>query len=125
MKKKILSLFAVLSLATAASAELITLTCNFYTFAAPNETGECSPTDMKNMRFVVDTNSSEGKMLGNAGSSDVLVVEGTDTITFIQVAPVVTTTAVQLSTMKAVHSRNVVLAGQFMPTQYYGKAIVE
>lgn len=122
MRKKILPLFVALVMFSTASAELITVTCNFYTFAGPNETGKCSPTDMKNMRYVVDTNSGKGKMLGNAGSIDVLVIEGTDTISFIQVAPVVTTTTVQLSTMKAVHSRNIVLAGQFMPMQYYGKA---
>jgi hypothetical protein len=77
---------------------------------------------MKNMRYVVDTDSGKGKMLGNAGSTDVVVVEGEDTISFIQVSPVVTTTTVQLSTLKAVHSRNVVMLGEFMPAQYYGKA---
>lgn len=122
MTKKIISLCVTLMICCQLQADLITITCNFYTFSALGETGKCSPTDMKNMRYVVDTDSGKGKMLGNAGSTDVVVVEGEDTISFIQVSPVVTTTTVQLSTLKAVHSRNVVMLGEFMPAQYYGKA---
>lgn len=122
MRKIILSLLACAFLVTSTFAELITITCDFYTFAAPGENGNASPTDMKNLKFVVDTEKGTGTLVGNAGAIEVAVVEGEDMITFIQVSPIVTTTTVQLSNKKAVHSRNVILMGEFMPTQYYGKA---
>lgn len=123
MKRTLLSfIFPFIILLPSATAELITITCNFYTFAAPGESGAVSATDMKDLRFIVDTEKETGTFLGNAGAIEVLVVEGEDTMTFIQVSPIVTTTTIQISTLKAVHSRNVVLMGEFMPTQYYGKA---
>jgi hypothetical protein len=101
---------------------LTTITCDFYTVASPEGLEEAD-TGFKGLKFVFKLGDSNGVMLGNAGETPVLVTTTDDSVTFIQLTPIVTTTTIELKTLKAVHSRNTVLAGQLMPTQYYGKAV--
>ena len=121
MKTLTYLLIFLASLSTA-FAELMTITCDFYTVASP-EGLEKADAGFKGLKFVFKAGDSTGVMLGNAGETPVAVTTTDDSITFIQLEPIVTTTTLELKTLKAVHSRNTVLMGQLMPTQYYGKAV--
>ena len=101
---------------------LTTITCDFYNVASP-EGLEKADVGFKGLKFVFKLGDSEGVMLGNAGETPVLVTTIGNSVTFIQLAPIVTTTTIELKTLQAVHSRNTVLMDQLMPTQYYGKAV--
>ncbi len=120
--KRILSLILLTSISALHAAELMTITCDFYAYSEPNEKGKAED-GFKGMRFVFEPGKSQGVMLGNAGESQVMIVSTDDSITFIQIDPIVTTTTIELKTMKAVHSRNTVLMGELLPSQYYGKAV--
>lgn len=63
-------------------------------------------------------------MLGNLGSVEVLEVKSDGQISFIQqtdTGNIMTTTIT--SDMKSVHSRNSVMLGKLIPSQYYGECV--
>jgi hypothetical protein len=74
------------------------------------------------LTFVVNRNSGESFMTGNNGTEEVKFIEGSlGAITFIEqtdVGNVMITTIT--ASLESVHSRNSVLFGDLMPSQYYG-----
>ena len=122
MGMKFITLIHLVASSALLNAELTTITCDFYTVASP-EGIEKADAGFKGLKFVFKAGDETGVMLGNAGETPVLVTMTDDSVTFIQIAPIVTTTTIELKTLKAVHSRNTVLLGDLMPTQYYGKAV--
>lgn len=86
--------------------------CDFPSFAEP-------------LTFVTEAGSGKGKIIGNAGTADVLVVEGTGAISFIEIlgSGAVQLTTIVIKTGEAAHSRNSLLFGEdgFMPSQTIGK----
>lgn len=119
---KFITLILLITSCSLLNAELTTITCDFYTVASP-ERIEKADAGFKGLKFVFKAGDTTGVMLGNAGETPVAVTTTDDSISFIQVSPIVTVTTIQLKTLKAVHSRNTVLLGDLMPTQYYGKAV--
>ena len=122
MNKLLITLVFLLASSTICSGKIITVTCDFYTCATPEGIKKAED-GFKGMRFVFNSDETTGVMLGNAGESKVLIVHGEDSITFIQVDPWVTSTTIELNSLKVVHSRNTVLVGDIIPSQYYGKAV--
>ena len=75
--------------------------------------------------YIAELGTGKGKIVGNIGVSEVLVVEGPVAISFIEP---LRTGAVQLTTIilktgEAAHSRNSVMSGvdKFMPSQAVGQ----
>ena len=62
---------------------------------------------------------------GNVGDIKVAAHIGEDSISFIQLDPIVATTTICKKTLKVVHSRHFLIGGAFIPTQYYGTALVK
>ena len=76
--------------------------------------------------FVVTEKFQKGIIIGNNGSSDVQIIpifidEDFRGLTFLEITPVGN---ISITTIDAkgnsVHSRNTVLSGGLIPTQYYG-----
>ena len=73
------------------------------------------------LKFTVDRARDEGYMTGNNGRFKVGVIRQPDAITFVEITGtgnVMTTTVDQKN--QSVHSRNTVLFGKLLASQYYG-----
>ena len=99
-------------------AEPMTFYCEYDRFASPDGVEDV---DNFNLTFVVDADAEKYYMIGNNGSSEVSPVFGDGHLTFVEVTAVgnVMTTTITNSG-KSVHSRNSVMFGDLIPSQYYG-----
>ncbi len=114
-------LVLVLAISSAASAETLTLVCDYKTIA-DNEDGLQPVKKPFVLTFLMDRETEKAYMIGNNGSVEVeLVVNAGDGLTFIETTVsgnVMTTTIIE--TGESVHSRNSILLGELIPSQYYG-----
>ena len=83
---------------------------------------------IKNLKknFIVDSTTGKSYLLGNAGASEVKIFESEDRIAFLEVTGTgnIMSTAID-SKLNSVHSRNTVMFGELMPSQYYGKCVIK
>ena len=110
---------SVLLYPTIVFAETDTFTC-LYTKTA-DESGLREAEDDFVLRFLIDDQTGKAYLVGNAGSSEVEVITGGGFLSFIEITGVgniMTTTIV--SNGKSVHSRNSVILGDLLASQYYG-----
>ena len=91
---------------------------------------EASPKGLKSssfeMSYILDQDAGKAYVTGNAGSSEVQYVPNKYGITFIETTESgnVMVTAIALKSKEAVHSRNGLIGGKLVPTQYYGECLV-
>jgi hypothetical protein len=100
-----------------------TLVCDYKTYS--NESGKHPVKDKFGLTFIVDTEKGNAYILGSQGSDEVMMIpcsQGGFSFIEITSAGNVTVTTVD-STGKSVHSRNMVIHRELVPTQYYGKCI--
>ena len=75
--------------------------------------------------YIAELGSGKGKAVGNIGVSEVLVVEGTGAISFLEIltSGAVQVTTIVLKTGEAAHSRNTLITGvdEFIPSQVVGQ----
>ena len=112
-------------LAAASYAGTTSYICDFPVFASPS--GLEKVKKKFEMRFLSDPQTKKAYLLGNAGSSEVTPVRQKDGgVTFIEVTDTgnVMVTAITASG-EAVHSRNGIMFGELIPSQYYGKCTVQ
>jgi hypothetical protein len=111
-------LLPLLFIPTHAYAE--TIVCEFSSYHSPDEPRLQITTDFE-MTFRYDLITGEAFMEGNNGISSVLMINGYEGLTFLEVIPTgsVQSTTVQMSGA-AVHSRHSMLLGELVPSQYYG-----
>jgi len=105
-------------------ADTVTYICNYPTWS--NNTGIHKVKEKFEANFIVDEEAGKAYMLGNNGSVAVKLLESNDQLAFIQITAtgnIITTTIT--SQLKSVHSRNVVIFGELLPSQYYGKCEVK
>lgn len=99
-----------------------TFTCNFNVFADNEGLHE----EELSLTFLIDADAEKAYMIGNNGSSEVAHIYRGDGRSFIEIT---TTGNVMVTTitpdMKAVHSRNSVMFGMLMPSQFYGVCVVQ
>jgi hypothetical protein len=120
--KKILLLSAALLAIGPLNAEPMTFICNYPNWS--DENGNHKSKGEFILTFIIDENSHKAYMLGNLGSVEVLEVKSDGQISFIQqtdTGNIMTTTIT--SDMKSVHSRNSVMLGKLIPSQYYGECV--
>ena len=77
------------------------------------------------LEFLVETASKKAVLIGNNGFSDVVMVNGTSAVTFLEGLPtgVVQSTTISLNN-QAVHSRHTAIGSDLVPSQYYGSCKV-
>lgn len=116
MYKKLLLLISLLP--SYAYAE--TLVCEFSSYHSQSETSLQTTTEFE-LTFRYDLITSEAFLEGNNGISSVLLVNGYEGLTFLEILPTgsVQSTTVQMNGA-AVHSRHSIILGDLVPSQYYG-----
>jgi len=119
---KTLCLFSMLLLfIPSAYCETLTLICKYSNYS--DQDGNHPTTKKFIITFIVDKENGKAYILGNMGSDEVLMISKKtgDGFTFIEVTPEgnVMTTTVELKG-GTVHSRNTLIDGELVPTQYYG-----
>ena len=74
------------------------------------------------LRFTLDTLTDDAFLVGNNGVADVVPVANHYGITFIERTSSgnIMTTTINTTDGESVHSRNSIIAGGLVPTQYYG-----
>jgi len=78
------------------------------------------------LNFIVDEKNGKSYILGNNGSSEVIAFSSEDRISFVEVTATknIMSTAID-SKLNSVHSRNSVIVGKLVPSQYYGKCVIK
>ena len=105
--------------------ETDTIICNYPTYS--DQTGNHKVKKEFVLTFIIDTSSKKAYMPGNLGSTKVLLIPQqipNNGISFIEVTASgnVMTTAID-SKGNSIHSRNEIIDGKIVPTQYYGKCV--
>ena len=105
-------------------AATTSFTCNFPSMASPS--GVKKESEQFELRFLSDPKTKKTYLLGNSGSSEVTAIENLTGVTFIEITNSgnVMVTAITYSG-EAVHSRNGIMEGKLIPSQYYGKCVVQ
>jgi hypothetical protein len=122
MKNIILLILMLVFIPTLVYGDTETFICNYSTYSDAN--GNHKVTDKFVLTFIVDMTKKTAYMLGSQGTEEVtLIPSGVgEGVSFFEITGVgnVMTTAID-SKGKSVHSRNTIINGEIVPTQYYGK----
>ncbi len=122
MKNIMLVILMLVFIPTLVYGDTETFICNYSTYSDAN--GNHKVTDKFVLTFIVDMTKKTAIMLGSQGTEEVtLIPSGVgEGISFIEItgAGNVMTTAID-SKGNSVHSRNTIINGEIVPTQYYGK----
>lgn len=106
-------------------AATTSFTCNFPLSASPS--GVKKESKPFELRFVTDDQTKKAYIIGNNGSTEVIQFGNQGNgITFVEVTGSgnVMVTAITASG-EAVHSRNGIIGGELIPSQYYGKCTIQ
>ena len=120
--KRIINIIALLPLCV--FSEPTNYSCNYTSYS--DQEGNHKVNDKFELNFIVDHEAGKSYLPGNAGSSEVRSFIFEDRAAFLEVTPTgnLMTTAVD-SNLNSVHSRNTVMYGELLPSQYYGKCVVK
>ncbi len=123
-RKYLFALFFFTSITPVHADNTMAFTCDYQLIAS--QEGLKKPSQGFVLRFVVDTNKNSAYMLGNIGSVEVTMISTQGGITFVEVTEVgnVMTTTVA-NNGDSVHSRNSIVLGDLVPSQYYGKCVIQ
>jgi hypothetical protein len=102
-------------------ADTTTYSCNYTTYSNPK--GNHKVEKKFELNFIVDKTAGKSYLLGNNGSAEVKLLESSDQLAFTATGNIMTT-AID-SKLNSVHSRNSVMFGEMLPSQYYGKCEVK
>ena len=107
-----------------AMAEITNYSCNYTSYS--DKDGNHKVKNKFELNFILDRTTSKSYLLGNNGSAEVKAFETEDQIAFIELTATgnIMTTAID-SKLNTVHSRNSVMSGKMIPSQYYGKCVIK
>ncbi len=121
MKFLIFIIFMIPMLATAKTTNYF---CNYTSYSDQN--GNHKVKSKFELNFIVDRATDKSYLLGSNGSAEVKAFETKDQIAFVELTASgnVMSTAID-SKLNTVHSRNSVMFGEMIPSQYYGKCVIK
>ncbi len=107
-----------------AFAETTTYICNYTSYS--DQTGNHKVKNKFELNFIVDKVSGKSYLLGNNGSSEIKKLESNDHLSFLESTATgnLMTTTID-SKLNSVHSRNTVILGEILPSQYYGQCQIK
>ena len=121
MKWTAIILLALLCFPPVVLSDTETIVCTYNTYS--DQQGNHKVKDKFELTFILDNNNAKAYIVGNQGSDEVALIpmESGGGVSFIEVTPAgnVMTTAMD-KTGASVHSRNTIIDGKIVPTQYYG-----
>jgi hypothetical protein len=105
-------------------AETTAYLCSYTTYS--DSEGNHKVDKKFELNFIVDNESGKSYLLGNNGSSEVEALKSGDQISFLEVTGGgnLMTTAID-GKLGTVHSRNTIIFGEIVASQYYGKCVVK
>ncbi|ELE6590297.1 MULTISPECIES: hypothetical protein [Vibrio] len=113
----------LLSVSTLSFAATTTIECTYTKYSDPEGLHETNNDFV--LRYLLDPETNKAYVLGNNGSNEVAIINGSDQVTFVEATGtgnIMTTTITD--SKKTVHSRNtVVFGGELIPSQYYGHCV--
>lgn len=117
-------LIFLLLLPICAIAETVNYSCNYTSYS--DSKGNHKVKDKFELNFIIDRATGKSYLLGNAGSSEVQLIESKDRVAFLELTDTgnIMSTAID-SKLDSVHSRNTVMFGELLPSQYYGKCVIK
>ncbi len=120
MKKniaKLLLFIIALFLPCLVIADTTSYSCKFSIVASPKGLNK----ETLNLQYVLDSKTKKAYTIGNMSSSEVEFIRNIDGISFIEITESgnVMVTAIS-SAGDSVHSRNGILLGKVIPSQFYG-----
>jgi len=123
----LITLFTILIFSKMTYALPLSFDCSYESFS--DDSGNHKVENDFDLKFVLDADSEKAYMVGNNGAADViyLINPSGESISFVEITPsqnVMTTTISPISG-ESVHSRNSVLLGEMIPSQYYGKCEIK
>ena len=116
-----LLLVVILLVSSSVFAAPITYVCTYHHFS--DDEGKHRVSSEFVLRFIVDGENGKAYMLGNQGSEEVTVIQNTSGgLSFLEVTGTgnLMTTAIDTKG-ESVHSRNTLMGGELIPSQYYGE----
>ena len=115
---KLLTIITLLCFSVAANAAPITYFCKYPAWS--DEEGVHEANDF-NLTFIVDEENDTAYMVGNNGTEEIVILPFGDNINFLEVTATgnMMTTTID-SKLTSVHSRNSVIFGDLIASQYYG-----
>jgi hypothetical protein len=101
------------------SAETTAFDCDYKTFS--DDSGLNKVEGEFRLTFLIDSSAKKAYLIGNNGSAEVHFVMNDDGFSLVEITDAgnVMVTAIT-NGGKSVHSRNTILQGDIVPSQYYG-----
>lgn len=128
LKQAVAAIILVLSFFVAASsldaeAKSFKWNCTYPKYASPE--GLKSVSNFR-LEFAFDDITGKAVMIGNSGVSDVDIHVGNSGVTFLEklIGGAVQTTIIAKDG-SSVHSRHSVISGTIIPSQYYGRCVMQ
>ena len=116
---------AILAVLTSAvQAKTLTFVCKYPTYSSPD--GLESVAEKFELTFILDNETDKAYILGNNGTEEVSMFSSDSGINLIEITGtgnLMTTTITK--TGDTVHSRNGVILGDLIPSQYYGQCEIK
>lgn len=114
----------LLLLPVLAYADTMSFSCDYGSYS--DHEGNHKVEDKFELNFIVDDATGKSYLLGNNGSSEVKVLGSDGQLAFLEITATgnIMTTAID-DELNSVHSRNTVMFGKMLPSQYYGKCEVK
>lgn len=102
----------------------ITYSCNYPIYS--DENGRHKVKEKFELTFLIDGSTGKSYMMGNLGNTEVKLFQNDKNISFVEITTTqnIMTTSVD-SKLNSVHSRNSIIYGELVPSQYYGKCKIK
>ncbi|HHQ4779543.1 TPA: hypothetical protein ACSP0C_003299 [Aeromonas veronii] len=112
------------SLSNLSIAKSIELDCDYQTYS--DQGGNHKVTKPFILGFVIDDITNKAYEVGSIGVSEVSFIKGIDSYSFVEITDTgnVMSTTIDNS-LTSTHSRNTVISGEVIPSQYYGKCKIK
>jgi len=123
MRTPTICMFLLLA-STVANGATIGFDCKFTVEASPK--GLAKQVSPFELRFVTDTEKAKTYLMAINGSTEVQAISNSPGVSFVEITGTgnVMVTAITKSG-EAVHSRNSIMGDKLIPSQFYGKCIVQ
>jgi len=120
MIKRLILVLLISMLCQAAFASTNAFECIYETYS--DEDGNHKVKDNFAISFLIDSTAKKAYMLGNLGSIEVELIPNTGGLSFVEVTGTGNVMVTVISDDgRSVHSRNGLVLGKIVPSQYYGK----
>lgn len=115
---------ACLGASMVAHADTMTFECDYSTYS--DRAGIHKVERPFRLTFLIDSRAEKAYLIGNNGSAEVLLIPNGGGLTLVETTGTGNVMVTAIATKgDSVHSRNGIMNGTIIPSQYYGKCIAK